>query len=140
VADAEKHLKGAFAANPEIPAAVIGLAELSELLKDSKAALGYWMQAALTGRLSKDDRARFETFYRSTNDGTLDGLEAALDAKYKATSSNPVHPVPYKPTPARTNRLVLAEIFTGAGCPPCVAADLAIDAALGDARARIWPS
>jgi tetratricopeptide (TPR) repeat protein len=130
VADAEKALKAAYAANPEIPAPVIGLAELSEGRKDSKAALGYWMQAALTGRLSKEDRAKFESFYRTTNNGTLDGLDAALDAKYKATSANPVHAVPYKPSAARSNRLVLAEIFTGAGCPPCVAADLAFDAAM----------
>lgn len=130
VADAEKALKAAYAANPEIPAAVIGLAELADQRKDSKAALGYWMQAALTGRLSKDDRVKFENSYRAAHNGSLDGLEAALDAKYKATSANPVHPEPYKPTPARTNRVVLAEVFTGAGCPPCVAADLAFDAAM----------
>jgi tetratricopeptide (TPR) repeat protein len=129
VADAEKALKSAFAANPEIPAAVIGLAELADQRKDSKTALGYWMQAALTGRLSKEDRAKFENAYRATH-GSLDGLEAALDAKYKATNANPVHPTPYKATPARSNRVVLAEVFTGAGCPPCVAADLAFDAAM----------
>ena len=130
VADAEKALKAAYAANPEIPAAAIGLAELADQRKDNKAALGYWMQAALTGRLSKDDRAKFENAYRTGHNGSLDGLEAALDAKYKATSANPVHPEPYKPTPARSNRVVLAEVFTGAGCPPCVAADLAFDAAM----------
>ena len=41
-----------------------------------------------------------------------------------------MHAVAYKPTAARTQRLVLAEVFTGAGCPPCVAADLAFDAAM----------
>jgi tetratricopeptide (TPR) repeat protein len=130
VTDAETALKAAFAANPEIPAAVIGLAELADQRKDSKTALGYWMQAALTGRLSKDDRVKFENAYRASHNGSLDGLEAALDAKYKATSVNPVHPTAYKATPARTNRVVLAEVFTGAGCPPCVAADLAFDAAM----------
>jgi tetratricopeptide (TPR) repeat protein len=130
VADAEKALKAAFAANPEIPGAVIGLAELADQRKDSETALGYWMQAALTGRLSKGDRVKFENAYRASNNGSLDGLEAALDAKYKATSSNPVHPTPYQATPARSNRVVLAEVFTGAGCPPCVAADLAFDAAM----------
>lgn len=130
VADAEKALKAAYAANPEIPSAVIGLAELADQRKDSKAAIGYWMQAALTGRLSKDDRTKFENAYRTSNNGSLDGLEAALDAKYKATSANPVHPTAYKATPARSSRVVLAEVFTGAGCPPCVAADLAFDAAM----------
>lgn len=130
VADAEKALKQAYAANPDIPTALIGLAELSDGKHDTKAALGYWMQAALTGRLSKDDREKFEAAYKKANNGTLDGLEAAMDAKYKATFTAPVHPEPYKPTPARTSKVVLAEVFTGAGCPPCVAADLAFDAAL----------
>lgn len=127
---AEKALKAAYAANPEIPTALIGLAELSDSRKNSKAALNYWMQAALTGRLSKEDREKFEAAYRSANNGSLDGLDAALDAKYKATFAPPVHPEPYKPTAMRTDKVVLAEVFTGAGCPPCVAADLAFDAAL----------
>jgi len=129
VADAEKTLKAAYEANPETPTALIGLAEISERA-DAKAALGYWMQAALTGRLSKEDRGSFESFYRKSNNGTLDGLEAALDAKYKATFTAPIHPTEYKPTKARTDKVVLAEVFTGAGCPPCVAADLAFDAAM----------
>ena len=36
----------------------------------------------------------------------------------------------YHPTEKRSDRLVLAEVFTGAGCPPCVGADLAFDAAM----------
>lgn len=130
MADAEKALKAAYAANPEIPAAVIGLAELADQRKDGKAALDYWMQAALTGRLSKDDRAKFETAYKAAHGGTLDGLDAALDARYKKTFTAPVHPEKYKATPVRTTKTVLAEVFTGAGCPPCVAADLAFDAAM----------
>ncbi len=130
ISAAEKALKAAYAANPEIPTALIGLAELSEHRKNSKAALNYWMQAALTGRLSKDDREKFETAYRKANNGTLDGLDAALDARYKDAFKPPVHPEPYKPTSMRTDKIVLAEVFTGAGCPPCVAADLAFDAAL----------
>ncbi len=34
---------------------------------------------------------------------------------------------PYQPTSARGDHAVLAEVFTGSGCPPCVAADLAFD-------------
>jgi tetratricopeptide (TPR) repeat protein len=130
VAEAEKAMKAAYAANPEIPNALIGLAELSAGKKDTKAALEYWMRAALTGRLSRDDRAKFENAYRAANYGAIDGLEAAMDAAYKAAFPPPFHPEPYKPTPARTDKVVLAEVFTGAGCPPCVAADLAFDAAL----------
>lgn len=130
IGPAEKALKAAFAANPEIPTALVGLAELADHRKNAKAALNYWMQAALTGRLSKEDREKFETAYRNANNGTLDGLDASLDAKYKAAFTPPVHPEPYKATPMRTDKVVLAEVFSGAGCGPCVAADLAFDAAL----------
>ena len=60
IAEAEEALKDAYAANPEIPAAAVGLAELSEKKGDNTAALEYWTTAALTGRLSADDRSKFE--------------------------------------------------------------------------------
>jgi tetratricopeptide (TPR) repeat protein len=128
--DAEKTLKSAYDANPELSAAAIGLAELYEARKDTKAALDHWMTAALGGRLTTEERERFETLYRSTHGNTLDGLEAAMDARYRKAFPLPIHPEAYKATPARTSKVVLAEVFTGAGCPPCVAADLGFDAAL----------
>jgi hypothetical protein len=128
--DAEKALKTAHAANPELPTAAIGLAELAEAKNDTRSALEYWMSAALGGRLTKAERERFENLYRSANDGTLDALEAAMDAKYRKAFPPPIHATPYKPTPARSGKVVLAEVFTGAGCPPCVAADLGFDAAM----------
>jgi hypothetical protein len=54
IAEAETALKDAFAANPEIPSAAIGLAELAEKKNDTQGALGYWSTAALTGRLSAE--------------------------------------------------------------------------------------
>jgi tetratricopeptide (TPR) repeat protein len=129
VAEAETALKEAFDANPEIPGAAVGLAELAEKRGDNKAAVDHWMTAALTGRLSAEDLVRFEATYKKVN-GSTDGLNAALDAKYKAAYPAPIHPEAYKATPARTNRMVLAEVFTGAGCPPCVSVDLGFDAAL----------
>jgi tetratricopeptide (TPR) repeat protein len=129
VAEAETALKEAFAANPEIPGAAVGLAELAEKRGDDKAAVDHWMTAALTGRLTAEDLVRFEATYKKVN-GSIDGLNAALDAKYKAAYPPPIHPEAYKATPARSNRMVLAEVFTGAGCPPCVSVDLGFDAAL----------
>src|SRR5688572_901002 len=129
IAEAEVALKDAYAANPEIPAAAVGLAELSEKKGDTKAALEYWTTAALTGRLSADDRTKFEALYVKVN-GSLDTLDATLDTKYKSAFPLPIHPDAYKASSARTNRLVLAEVFTGAGCPPCVSVDLGFDGAL----------
>ncbi|MBX9623402.1 MAG: hypothetical protein K2X82_06270 [Gemmataceae bacterium] len=59
----------------------------------------------------------------------LAALDAALDKEYLATVP------PFKPgaSPGRkdpaANRVAVVELFTGAQCPPCVAADVAFDAA-----------
>ena len=57
-------------------------------------------------------------------------LEGQLDAEYHEKVP------PFKPTPfegrkqAGADRVVVFELFTGAQCPPCVAADVAFDALL----------
>ena len=129
ITEAEEALKDAYAANPEIPAAAVGLAELLEKKGDNAAALDYWTTAALTGRLSADDRQKFEALYAKVH-GSVDTLDSTLDEKYKKAFPLPIHPEAYKATPGRTTRLVLAEVFTGAGCPPCVSVDLGFDGAL----------
>src|SRR5262249_48188752 len=90
----------------------------------------YLMSAALAGRMTPDARKRLSALYSKTHNGSAEGLEAALDARYKKMYSSPFEVQPYKPTAARTNRVVLAEVFTGSGCPPCVAADVAFDVAM----------
>jgi tetratricopeptide (TPR) repeat protein len=56
--------------------------------------------------------------------GTADGFDAALAAKSKAL---PFHPEPFKAPAGWKNKVVLAELFTGSECPPCVGADIAFD-------------
>jgi len=56
--------------------------------------------------------------------GQADGFEAALEAKFKAL---PFHPEPFKAPADWKGKAVLAELFTGSECPPCVGADLAFD-------------
>jgi hypothetical protein len=55
-------------------------------------------------------------------------IDKALDAEYLKDA------VPFTTTPftrsGATGRVALVELFTGAQCPPCVAADVAFDAAL----------
>jgi hypothetical protein len=59
--------------------------------------------------------------------GRLAKLEARDYAEY--TKKNPpFKPETYEGRKAKSDRAVLVELFTGAECPPCVAADLAFDA------------
>lgn len=46
----------------------------------------------------------------------------------KASLEAPFQPQPFAGRKAASNRAVLVELFTGAECPPCIAADLAFDA------------
>jgi thiol-disulfide isomerase/thioredoxin len=59
--------------------------------------------------------------------GTAEGFDAALAAKMKAL---PFHPEPFKAPAGWKNKVVLAELFTGSECPPCVGADIAFDGLL----------
>jgi hypothetical protein len=60
----------------------------------------------------------------------LEKLEDQLDAAFRQTAI-PFKPEPYAGRKGKSNRVAVVELFTGAQCPPCVAADVAFDAALG---------
>jgi thiol-disulfide isomerase/thioredoxin len=53
--------------------------------------------------------------------------EEAKAAKARAEAIPPVTPTPFAGRKGNSKRVVLVELFTGAQCPPCVAADLAFD-------------
>jgi len=115
-AEGEKMLKEAYAIDPLLSPAAIGLAEIAEKKGDNKAAVDYLLSATITsGRSIADAYSRLEAVYRKTHAGSLDGMEAALDARYLELFPNPVQVEPYKPDHLRSDRVVLAEFFTGAG-------------------------
>jgi len=128
--EAAKIFKKLHDTDPSLIAATTGLAELAARDGNYEAAIDYYASAALTGRMPAAARKQFEASYAKIHNGTLDGLEELLDARYRKEYPPPLTVEHYKPTAARTKRLVLSEIFTGSGCPPCVAADLAFEAAL----------
>jgi hypothetical protein len=70
-----------------------------------------------------DAAAKAKALYTKLN-GKADGFEAALDAKLRAL---PYHPEAYKAPADWKGKAVLAEVFTGSECPPCVGADLGFD-------------
>ena len=81
----------------------------------------------ITGVLAPENQRAFEGLFATRHGGSLAGLDAALDDAYRALGPNPVKPKRYAPA-SFGNRTVLLEMFTGAGCPPCAGADLAVDA------------
>ncbi len=71
-----------------------------------------------------DAAAKGKRLY-ATLHGSDEGFDAALAAKVKAL---PFAPGPFKAPAGWKGKAVLAELFTGSECPPCVGADLAFDA------------
>ncbi|HEY7547841.1 MAG TPA: tetratricopeptide repeat protein, partial [Blastocatellia bacterium] len=128
IAEAEKLLKESYEANPTNTATAVALAEVAEKAGNINAALDYLATAVLSGRPSREDRKKFEELYSKTHNNSMNGVEAFLDERYAKAFPEPMHAEHYKPTASRSSRVVLAEVFTGSGCPPCVAADLAFEA------------
>ena len=136
--EAEKAFQAAYtalpladASAPALKMAALGLAELAEKDGKSDKVVEYLATASIFGALNAKAKQQLETAYRKTHKDSLAGLEDMVDAKYEKAFPHPVKVAAYTPSSARTNRTVLAEVFTGSGCPPCVAADLAFDAFLG---------
>jgi thiol-disulfide isomerase/thioredoxin len=82
-------------------------------------------EAYLTAAIEnyEDAAAKAKALYVKIN-RKADGFEAQLEAKLKAL---PYHPEPFKASAEWKGKAVLAELFTGSECPPCVGADLGFD-------------
>lgn len=126
---AKKYLKLALTNEPELTSALLGLGQIAEKNGDHKTALEYFASAAVKSPLKKADRQQMESAYRATHNGSLTGLEEMLDDKYRKLNAG-LRLDHYQATPKRSNRTALAELFTGSGCGPCVAADLGFDGLL----------
>ena len=71
----------------------------------------------------KDSDAKARVLYQKVK-GTMDGFDRQLEAKWREL---PYHPERFTPAAGWSGKAVLAEIFTGSECAPCVAADLGFD-------------
>jgi thiol-disulfide isomerase/thioredoxin len=129
-APAKKLLEESYNVNSDNPLVASALGEIAAKESNNAKAIEYLTTAKLSGRITESANLAFETAYKKQHNGSLDGLDAALDTEYNKRYPNPVHAEAYKPDDKRTDRIVLGEVFTGSGCPPCVAADLAFDAAM----------
>jgi TolA-binding protein/thiol-disulfide isomerase/thioredoxin len=123
---AEKELKKAIemAGKEGVAEAHLFLGKTYEAKNNDDAALDAYLNAAALGS-SSEIKTSLERAYRKKY-GNLDGLEEKLDAIYLARPK-PFDPGHYAATGKESGRVVLAELFTGSECPPCVAADQAFD-------------
>lgn len=96
-------------------------AEICDRQGRTKEAYENYMAAALDNYEGALDKAK--AAYVKIN-GSRDGFEAQFEAKQRQI---PYEPEPFKPSPEWKGKAVLAEIFTGSECPPCVGADLGFD-------------
>ena len=119
----------AHAIRPDMESAS-GIAEILERQGKIDDAFEFMTFAALTGKLKPDGIERFHKLYRQLHHGKLDGVEEFLDTRYRTKQHNPLKAEKYHPTTARTRRVVVAEMFTGGGCIPCIPVDYSLDAAL----------
>ena len=90
---------------------------------EGKSAEAYAAYLAAAADNFEDSAARAKALYIKINGGP-DGFDAALAAQLKAL---PFHPEPFAAPADWKGKVVLAELFTGSECPPCVAADIGFD-------------
>jgi tetratricopeptide (TPR) repeat protein len=126
--EAERELKRAIGiAGPDGDGeAVLYLGKIYEAQHNDDAALDAYFRAAQIAS-NPDTKTSLERLYTKKH-GSLAGLVDKLDEIYRARPKafDPGH---YARAAGTTGprRVVLAELFTGAECGPCVAADLAFD-------------
>jgi hypothetical protein len=99
------------------------------LLRNQDAlALEDFERAQVLGGLEQPWLAKMTALYASAHGGSDAGLTESLDREYSQ-----LFPPPFTPSarqPGTANHTLLLELYTGSGCPPCVAADLASEALL----------
>jgi hypothetical protein len=119
--DAVRFARRGLAAQPDSFTAALLLADDAARRRDPERELAYLAQARLA---SPRVAERWEKAWR-TQRGSHQGREEYLDHLYKR-----LHPAPRNQPirrPPVTGRLVLVELYTGAGCPPCAGADVAYE-------------
>ena len=125
---AKRILLDALKTNPSLTAAAASLGAISENEGKTTDALDLYAHAMLA-KPSPDSRKRFNEYWAKTK-GSAGGQQEYLDQRHRTLFPNPLHPSKYVRSAQRTDRVVLGEEYTGSGCPPCVAANLAFEAML----------
>ena len=127
--NAEKYFRQSIAGEYEGNDALLGLAEVAGKRKKSRQQLDYLLQADAHGKINTQQRSALESLYAKRH-GSADGLREILDENYKRANPFPFTVAEYTPPARRTDRTVLAELFTGSECQPCITADTSFEAFL----------
>jgi hypothetical protein len=133
IPEAEKAFRDAYLVDRSSATAATAALKLADYAKAAgRDADEYDYLAAVTlaGRLTPETYADLQAVYKRLHGGSIDGLERDLDARYEKDGPRAPEVSKYERGADRSDRLVLAEVFTGSGCPPCVAADLAFESAM----------
>jgi thiol-disulfide isomerase/thioredoxin len=100
------------------------MGSIMELKGRDKEALEYYFRAAAENYRDSSKKALY--LYKKVT-GSSEGFEAKLEAKQHEL---PFEPQKFQPGPEWKGKAVVVELFTGSECPPCVAADVAVDGLL----------
>ena len=126
---AELYFRQSIAGEYEGNTALLGLAEIAGKRKKDKQQLEYLLQADARGAMKREQRDALARLYAKRH-GSAEGLREMLDENYRRANPLPFVAAKYAPTARRSRRTVLAELFTGSECRPCITADTAFEAFL----------
>jgi hypothetical protein len=108
-----------------------GFSAVTAAIVDKAAKLSESMSVVMQVRFEKALLASYEkdgkTELARQCEAKLANLEVALDKEYLAKVP-PFKPKAFEGRKSKSDRVAVMELFTGAQCPPCVAADVAFDA------------
>ena len=114
-----KVLKEAYAAKPAaytMATVARSLYEAAKTAGNDNDQLEYLSALALSGRGTADEFKALDEVYKKSHNGSLDGLEAMLDARWRRDNVRfAVTPYTRPANTKPTGRTVLAEVFPGAG-------------------------
>lgn len=123
--EAEECLREALEIEPDDARITGHLAEVLDAKGESEKARDLYLKAYVNGG-SSDAKEKLEAIYEAEH-GSLEGLHELLDGEFLKRGL-PFEPGEYEGE--ASPNIVLAELFTGADCGPCLAADFAFDGLL----------
>ena len=125
--EATAALKQAQELNPTQGANFVTLGQIEHARHHDKEALDALESAEVYGGMTPATQDLLHLLYAAQHGGDSSGLEAEIDRRYQATFKALA---PAAHTASTSGRTVLLALYTGSGCEPCAAADLATDAVL----------